>query len=328
MVGGGSGSSGGHHRWQWRRRSCSGRPRASERRFAKKRRTAVPRFSVYATAPNYEKIDRDTTEFEVGYDSDVVGGTIGADVLIKNAWVVGMAFDYKRWKGDYNSGGDFDTDIYRPIIYASFFPVTGLFADVFLSYAWNDVSDDRLRQYTNEADDTFGGNISSKPDTEEFKVGVSLGYDYPFRQFTVGPRLSVDYLSADFDSFREKGISGLELEYDKDSRVSFQSKLGLQASMPISTSFGVVVPQIRGDWIHEYSDNQRSVSVRFRQDLRDNPATFSFQTDEPDRDYFEISAGLLVALPQSIQVFGNYRTLQGHDFVDSYSATAGFRVEF
>ena len=158
-----------------------------------------------------------------------------------------------------------------------------------------------------------------------------MGYDYPIRQFTIGPRLALNYVSTDFDSYAEKGKNGdtgLELKFDKDSRVSFQSKLGMQASMAVSTAFGVVVPQINGNWIHEYSDNQRSISVQFVQDYRDNPAKFSFQTPKPDRDFYEVSAGLLFALPHGIQTFANYRILLGNEYFDSQFATAGIRVEF
>ena len=41
-----------------------------------------------------------------------------------------------------------------------------------------------------------------------------------------------------------------------------------------------------------------------------------------------VGAGLLVALPRGIQVFGNYRILLGHRYYDSQSATAGVRAEF
>ena len=292
---------------------------------------AATRFSLYLTAPNYENLDRDTTKYEDGYDSHILGGTLGADVLINNLWVVGMAFDYKSWDGDFNNGGNFDTDIYSPIVYASFFPLAGFFTDVFLGYSWKDASSDRARTYTNEAGTMFGGKESGDPDADEFKFGLSMGYDYPIRQFTIGPRLALNYVSTDFDSYAEKGKNGdtgLELKFDKDSRVSFQSKLGMQASMAISTAFGVVVPQINGNWIHEYSDNQRSISVQFVQDYRDNPAKFSFQTPKPDRDFYEVSAGLLFALPHGIQTFANYRILLGNEYFDSQFATAGIRVEF
>jgi len=98
--------------------------------------------------------------------------------------------------------------------------------------------------------------------------------------------------------------------------------------MSISTGFGVLVPQLGVNWIHEYGDNQRSVSAQFAQDLRDNPTKFSFETDKPDRDFFELSAGVSAVLPHNIQAFVNYRILVGHDFYDNQVGTAGLRVTF
>jgi len=275
-----------------------------------------------------QKHDRDTTKFEDGYDSNIWGVTVGADFPLNDSWVAGLAFNLNRWDGDLKSGGSFDTDSYGPTIYASFVPDENFFADVVFSYVRRDASSDRSRTWLNEADDIFGGKVASDPDESQVDFGISLGYDYPIRQFSVGPRIGFDFVYNAFDGYAEKGDTGLELEYDEDTRVSLQSKLGGQAAMSISTAFGVLVPQFGADWIHEYADNQRLISVRFVQDLRDNPTKFSFETDKPDRDFFELSAGVSAVLPHNIQAFVNYRILVGHDFYDNQVGTAGLRVTF
>ncbi len=277
---------------------------------------------------NYQELDRDTTRFEDGYDSDIWGVTIGVDFQVNESMLAGLAFNFNRSDGDYESAGNFDTDSYGPIVYASFFPSENFFTEVILSYLWSDVSSDRSRTYINEVGEEFGGKVSADPDENHFNIGLQLGYDYHIRAFTVSPRLTFDYDYANLDSYAERGNTGLELKYDEDSRVSFQSKLGVEASMVLRTAFGEVVPQVSADWVHEYADNQRSISVQYVQDLRDNPTKFAFQTDKPDRDSFELSAGVSVELPNDNLAFATYSTLVSHNFYDRQTVTIGLRVTF
>jgi outer membrane autotransporter protein len=98
--------------------------------------------------------------------------------------------------------------------------------------------------------------------------------------------------------------------------------------MAISMTFAVLVPQVTGDWVHEYADDQRSISAGFVQDFRENPTSFSFQNERPDRDFFEINAGIVAVFPHDIQAFASFWTLQGDKFLDSYAGSVGIRVDF
>jgi len=283
--------------------------------------------SVFVSA-NYQDLDRDTTDFEDGYDSDLWGVTIGTEYVISDTLAAGLALNYTHWDGNFDSGGRFDKNSYGPIVYASFFPREGVFADLVLGYNRIDVSSKRRRTYTAEDGALFGGNVEGDPDDNEFSTSLLVGIDYPIRQFTVGPRLGLDFGYTDLDGYSESGTTGLELNFEADSETSLQSRLGLQGSMAISTTFAVLVPQVRGDWVHEFADDQRSISARFVQDLRDNPTSFGFENEEPDRDFFEINAGIVAVFPHDIQVFVNYWTLQGDKYLDSHAGSVGMRVDF
>jgi outer membrane autotransporter protein len=282
---------------------------------------------VFASA-NYQDLDRDGTNFEDGYDSDLWGVMVGAEYMISDTLAAGLALNYTDWDGDFDSGGRFDKDIYGSIVYASFFPREGVFADLVLGYNRIDVSSKRRRDYRNERGQPFGGEVSGDPDDNQFSTSLSVGLDYPIRQFTVGPRLGLDFEYTDLDGYSESGGTGLELNFEDDTETSLQSRLGLQASMAISTTFAVFLPQVRGDWVHEFADDQRSVSVRFVQDLRANPTSFSFENEKPDRDFFEINAGIVAVLPHDIQAFANFWTLQGDKFLDSHAGSVGLRIDF
>ncbi|MDH5669093.1 MAG: autotransporter outer membrane beta-barrel domain-containing protein, partial [Nitrospira sp.] len=86
------------------------------------------------------------------------------------------------------------------------------------------------------------------------------------------------------------------------------------------------VPHASVDWKHELSNDQRNVQVSFVGDMR--AKRFTYQTESPDRDWFEINAGVSAALPHGLQSYVNYRVLVGHSFFDSHAGMIGLRYTF
>ena len=282
-------------------------------------------FGVFISG-DYEVLDRDRTTFEDGYDSDIFGVTAGGDYVVRDWLVAGLAFNYNNNNGDFDGGGDFDTDTYGPILFASFVPAPAFFADVAVGYAWKDYSVDRAVSFT-QANGTFGGTASGDTDGEEVSVRAAAGYDHAIGNITIGPRVGLNFTHTDIDGFTETGSTGLELKFDDQDIDSLQGTVGVQASMAISTGFGVLVPQVNFDWVHEFEDDQRSIDVQFAGDLRAAPTKFSFQEEAPDRDFFELGIGLVAVLPNGLQPFANFRTLLGHSDFDSFSGSLGLRVD-
>jgi hypothetical protein len=55
---------------------------------------------------------------------------------------------------------------------------------------------------------------------------------------------------------------------------------------------------------------------------------FRFQNDPPDRNYFNLGAGIVAVLPHGFSPFLNYRALVGYKDQSSHIGTAGVRIEF
>ena len=127
-------------------------------------------------------------------------------------------------------------------------------------------------------------------------------------------------------SERESGNSGLELKFDNFNITSSLSTLGLMGSIAFGTRFGVLVPQASFDWKHQFDLDQQKLDVSFIDDLRSKK--FSYQSEEPDRDYYEINAGLVFVMPNGLQAFGNYRTITSNSLYDSDAYTLGLRYSF
>ena len=172
------------------------------------------------------------------------------------------------------------------------------------------------------------GAIGKSADTnaDEYSAGMLVGYDFVVRNYTIGPRVSVDWIQTDYDRYREKGESGLELTFYNDEETSLQSTLGVEGSAAFSTSYGVFLPQVTFAWKHEFDDDQRKIDVSFAGDTES--AQFSYKTERPDRDFFELNVGLVFVTAHGVQVYGNYRTLRGHSYFDSHAGILGLRVDF
>lgn len=287
----------------------------------------IQRFSLFASA-DYQKFDKDTTRFETGFERDTVGGTVGADYLFRGGLILGAAFSYGHEFGTYDDpGGGFDHDAYGILAYGSVMPITNLFVDAVAGYTWKNYSFDRRINFSIPgAGFTVAGPTSGDTDGDEFRVGINTGYDFVLDRFTVGPRVGVLYRETTIDGFRESGRTGLELAYDNQNIQSLVTTVGLYGSMAISTGVGVIVPQATAEYVHEFLDDQRSVGFRLAQDPFG--ARFLFQTDPPDRDYFNLGVGVAMVLPNGLQPYLNFRELVGYDDRSSHTVNLGLRVPF
>ncbi|MDH3445431.1 MAG: autotransporter outer membrane beta-barrel domain-containing protein [Deltaproteobacteria bacterium] len=272
-------------------------------------------------AGEYEGFDKNVTTFEPGYKTDTGRATIGADyAFFDHRLVVGGAFTYARTSGNFDTGGRLTTNSYSPQLYLSIVPAPKFFIDINTGYARKDFFLSRRP--------LFGSSATADGDTDinEFTLGASGGYDFTFDNITVGPRLGLNYKYTAIDGYRERGNTGAELIYDKQTEYSLTSTLGLYGSVAISTAIGVLVPQVNVKYLHEFADHQRRIKFRFA--AAPAAGKYRFEKDPPDRNYFELGTGISMVLPHDLQPFLNYRALVGYKDQSSHIVTAGLRVAF
>ena len=278
-----------------------------------------------------ESLDRDQTTFADGFDSTVLGATAGADYRFNNHVLAGGAFNYTNRDGDFDGGGDFSTNSYGVLVYGSVMPTPATFLDLSFGYNNHNYLLRRPVSYVTLGGTTFAGDSSSDSDGDEFVIRALAGYDHTVGNITVGPRVGLNYSNLEINGYSESGGGGLALVYDDQTVHSFQITAGVQGSTAINTSYGVWVPQATADYVHEFENDQRNITVRFAQDNR-TPAQggitkFSFQNDKPDRDFVNLGIGTVLILPNGIQPFVNFRAMVGNTQFDNYAGTIGIRIE-
>jgi outer membrane lipase/esterase len=217
------------------------------------------------------------------------------------------------------------------------------YVDGIFSYARNDFDSARNIVYAVPSTDQMGNPVPgtttvnqtarSETDGTQYSFGLSTGYDFSARGFTFGPYGRLSYLKADIDGFRERIDNtdagfGLALAFNDQDVESLTWALGGQVSYAISTGFGVLVPQMRFEWEHEFLNNQRIIGARFVADPFPSPIPILLETDHPDRDYFNLGAGLSAVFQRGVSAFVYYETALALRDVTAHQVAVGLRLAF
>jgi outer membrane autotransporter protein len=161
-------------------------------------------------------------------------------------------------------------------------------------------------------------------------LSFGTGYDFSTGGFTFGPFARVNYIMVDIDGYREEIDNtdpgfGLVLEFESQDVESLTSVVGAQASYAISTGLGVLLPQVRFEWEHEFKDESRTITARFVADPTRTP--IEYVTDNPDRDFFNVGVGLSAIFRVGLSAFVHYETVLGLEDVTVHDIVLGVRKE-
>lgn len=265
---------------------------------------------------SYEFKDKDGTDTELGFTSNSIGPTVGVDYRLSDDAVIGGAFSWQHAFGDYDDGyGDFDTDTFTFLVFGSYYPTDQSFIDAALGFA--------PKQFDGEHLDPGGGGTNIRGNTSGFDFTADLtgGYDFSFGAFTVGPRIGIHYKRAELNSFAETGVGTL-VAYDDQVDDSLTGTVGVQASYAISTSFGVVVPQVNAEYVREFLDDRETYTAT------SGGITFDYLGDQPDRNHFNVGGGVVFLLPNGVFPFINYEAELANYLQETHTVTGGVRLEF
>lgn len=278
-----------------------------------------------------ESLNRDITRFQDGYKSMIYGFSGGIDYRINRRAVLGFVGNYSNIDGDFRGGGTFSTNSYGGLLFGQVLPTDRTFMQVTAGYTRNNYLVSRLATATVRStaignDRTVSEFASSNSGGNVAQAGFLAGYDHAIGRFMIGPRAGVNYTQTLIGGYAENGGGGIGLKYDDQAIHSLQSTFGLQGSIAYSTRFGVLVHQVNADYIHEFANSQRHITVQFTEDQRADPTRFAFQNEAPARDYGYVGTGLVAILANGWQPFINFRAMVGNSQFNNYAGTFGLRL--
>ena len=286
--------------------------------------------------------NKDQTDLEAGFDFDTNGVTIGADYRVTNNLALGGAFGYMRTDVDLDAaGGSLDTNGYSFSLYGTYYPTDKFYVDGSATYGWNDFDQNRNIRYaiTNSAGvQTADVNqtMSTDFDGSQWDIALGTGFEVNNGAWTYGPVSRLQYINADVDGYQENASapglgpgtdgSGWTVGVDDQSFKSLTFSMGLYATYAISQSWGVLLPQARFDWVHEFKGEGELVTGRFLGDP--SRQSFQFPTDAADRNYYPLGVGMSAVFGEGKSAYAYYQAILGYRNLTDNTFNVGLRLEY
>lgn len=287
--------------------------------------------------------DREQTDRENGFDVDSRGVTLGADYRVSPKVVIGGAVGFGSMDADLRlatdpvdpgallvEGGNVEASGVSGTLYLASFGESFYF-DVAGGYGQDSYDLRREVNYATGPTSRESRTALASPDGTHYGIALGGGYEKSSGSWSYGPYLRVSDYKIEIDSYVEGGsVGSLSLEVDPQEYESLISIVGLDVSKAASRSWGVLVPQLRAEWNHEYKNDSLLIHTRYFFDPNklDDGHELLVRTDEPDRDFFIASLSLAAVFKGGNQAFLNYDTLLDYLDISYHVFTIGARFSF
>ena len=309
---------------------------------------------------SYNTGDRDQTDAENAFDFDSTSATLGLDYML-NSGVIGISIGIDNYEAEFDvnpnvNGGSVDVDSTSGSLFGAFYRGKWYF-DGILTFGSLDSDTDRSAFYssTNTCPPAtpcpgVDARLLGSTNGDFFSGGVTVGYDTNLGNWDMTTSLSLAFRDVGIDGYTEVDPAGggLTLSYADQKVESLKSIVSVSFARAFSKSFGVLIPQLRAEWHHEYRDDPLTIIAKYsveellaEQGLvgAAGPGFFSLDTsqcfscfqatsDNIDTDFGLIGLGLSAVFSQRIQLYGAFDFLVGGDHLTSNTFAVGLRGQF
>ncbi len=261
---------------------------------------------------------------QVGVDFESRGLTAGVDYRFSNALTAGVALGYADFDAGITGDSSIDTKALLLTGYASWYPTERLYLDGRLSLGRIDFEQARRIRFTLDGQ-TTDLLARGSADADQFSIAAGLGYHYNYGAWNLTPNASVRYSDTSVDGFTERGADPFNLRFEGTDTDSLLFAAGVQVSRAISTTRGVLTPNLSLSFNHESQDEDLTVIARFA-----DGGTQPFRLENPatDSTYGALGLGMVYVGPNGVQAYLNYRTVFGYDDFSRDTINLGARFEF
>ena len=288
----------------------------------------VPIWSAlgFFVSAQYEKAERDGSEYESGYDSDGNTFTAGLDYRVSKDLVMGAAVGFTQNELDYNvQGGSLDSEIVSFILFSSY-TWERFSLETQLGYAGTTFDSVRRVAY-GEGDSAVNDTLYGSTEGEQLLVNAQLQWEWNRNALSVYPFVRFDYLRNEVDGYGETGESGLPMIIGSQSSDQLTLGVGVQSTYVLNQRWGVLIPMVQVSLLSETSSGFDPVAARFAYDPDPNN-TFTLRNDGEDSAYSQIAVGSSAIFKHGLSGFFQYQQLAGYNNLSAYQVQAGIRYEF
>ncbi|NVO14578.1 MAG: autotransporter domain-containing protein [Rhodoplanes sp.] len=169
-------------------------------------------------------------------------------------------------------------------------------------YGRNDYDTTRVALGTANTSSTRGDQVALH--------GIA-GTDIRLGRVLVTPELGAQYTRVQIDGFTEAGNAALTVGEDRAD--SLRSSLGLRSRLVWKTSFGLLMPEWRASWQHEFLNTERDLTATFVDQAF--PVPFATTAGGAGRDFGVLGVGLGAWMADRLQASVGYDLkVGGHDY--------------
>jgi len=284
------------------------------------------RFSGFLTA-NIISSDQSETITEAGFESSTKQYTLGGDYRYNNKTFIGIAYSGVSGNVDMSAGrGQLDNNAKTYIVYANYNYDQSWFSNATISYGNREFEMKRAVNFVLNNETTTAVALSN-PNSDYYGLSIGGGYDKPYDNgHNLAFLANLNFTRTNIDAFTETGTVGYNIAVAKQTIQSIQLDLGAEWRQAISTSYGVVIPQISLSWTQEFGDKSDAINARYETDP--NETTLSFETGNSDLSYINLVLGASMVFPRGLSGFLQYESQQFVDDYQQYMLSIGVRKEF
>lgn len=283
------------------------------------------RFGLFGSV-QLEDAEKDRTDAEAGFDYKSNAITLGADYALSKDWFIGAAGGWTGNDLDYkNNGGDVSADIFTFIGYTTF--NSGNFSfDVQLGYSSSEIDISRYIQY-GSGEDAFSAKTKGETSGKEFFASTQAQYLWSVNAWSFSPRARLNFSSAEIKGYADNGAGGWEVILGDQSIDRWVFEAGVQSTYAITTSWGVIIPNLDFNLVADVNTDQELMTGSFAFAPGDT-VWFALEAEDPDSLYYQLGLGFSTVLPRGTSAYAGFRKTFGYDDFSSTQFYAGFRMEF
>ncbi|MER8753113.1 putative Ig domain-containing protein [Mesorhizobium sp. M1050] len=239
-----------------------------------------------------------------GYKFETTGLSAGVDYRLNRAFAIGLGIGYGHDVSDIGDNGSRSTGkAYTAGLYASYHPGQDYFIDGLVGYQW--LSFDSQRYLT-----SGGGFATGERDGGQWFASVSAGRKFEIQEWQISPYARLDIAKATLDAFAESGDPSSALHYGEQDISTTTGNLGLTLAYGFAADFGVVSPQVRIEYQHDFQGDS-AITMNYA-DMFGGPI-YHTSIDGLGKDRFMLGLGVNVQTVQDFNVRLEYRGLFGSD---------------
>lgn len=240
-------------------------------------------------------------------------GTGAFDFKFTDWLVAGFLFNYTGTQNSLSAPaapGSLLSDAYRFMPFVSMIPFENAYIDVSAGYGYQTYNSRRMFN---------GGNAIANYSSDQAMAAIDMGYNYSVDALELGAFIGGSYIGTDVSGYTEYG-SGISMQPYNIS--SWTTTLGGQLAYSFSTSFAVLQPMVRMEWVHAFNTFTTANAV-----LPLGGGLQPIQSVLGISDWGNFSAGVQATLPNGMNAFINY---QGQVMAggDNNGVLGGLRLEF